>query len=611
MALTARRAFLALWLVLLPVKLGLAAVLPIFSDEAWYWLEGQQPAWAYSDLPGATAWLARLGTAVGGDHLLGLRWPFLLLGAAIPWLGVRVATRWFGEEAGWRAGLFVLLLPLASAAGLLALPDVPLLFATLLAFDACVVLLGRVTTSACIELAIALAMGAMSHYRFLMALAGGAAGLLGSREGRALLRDVRVLAALACGAIAWLPVVLFNANEQGAGLRFQFVERHPWRFHAHGLELQLAQPLLAGPLMYAGIGWVLWQAWKRRQESRWALLLGAAGLPLAVFIGLSPFVDIQRVSFHWPLSACLLALVALPWLLKEGGHPRWSAAIVASNSLLCLVLWLAVALLVLPGGDAWLERAGFRPKMFVADDAATDAARQRLAAMPADTVAVADDFILASKLEFALAGSRRVISLDHRLDAKHGRALQLRLWGRDETAIPALAHRPVLLVVDEEALHPEAREPWNRHLCALFPGMADAGEVSLDEGRQHFLFYRHDPGAAGRCAYPSLAWVRAPGPDAVVSGPVDVAGWASQDGVGVAKVEVLIDGRDAAVAKYGIEDVEVRSQWPDSDDPRQPDVGFEARLDPVSPGRHLLALRVTGNDGRVRVLESRTIRVGR
>ena len=58
---TSRRVFVTLWLVLLLLKLWLACTIPLFADEAWYWLEGQQPGWAYSDLPGLTAWLARLG----------------------------------------------------------------------------------------------------------------------------------------------------------------------------------------------------------------------------------------------------------------------------------------------------------------------------------------------------------------------------------------------------------------------------------------------------------------------------------------------------------------------------------------------------------------------
>ena len=56
-----REGFLALWVLLLAIKLVLAAQLPLFVDEAFYWQEGMHPAWAYSDLPALTAWLARLG----------------------------------------------------------------------------------------------------------------------------------------------------------------------------------------------------------------------------------------------------------------------------------------------------------------------------------------------------------------------------------------------------------------------------------------------------------------------------------------------------------------------------------------------------------------------
>src|SRR5687767_13921647 len=130
--LTARRAFWFLWALLLCFKLWIAARLPLFGDEAWYWLESQHPAWAYSDLPALTAWLIRLGTAVGGNTLLGVRWPFLALDMLVPWLVVRFALRWFGEAAAWRAGLLALLLPLLGGLGFLALPDTPLTLAAML-----------------------------------------------------------------------------------------------------------------------------------------------------------------------------------------------------------------------------------------------------------------------------------------------------------------------------------------------------------------------------------------------------------------------------------------------------------------------------------------------
>ena len=60
----AQRTFLILWSVVTSIKILIAARLPLFVDEAFYWQEGQHLAAAYSDLPGLTAWMARLGTAI-------------------------------------------------------------------------------------------------------------------------------------------------------------------------------------------------------------------------------------------------------------------------------------------------------------------------------------------------------------------------------------------------------------------------------------------------------------------------------------------------------------------------------------------------------------------
>ena len=606
---SSRSFFLALWIGLFALKFWLAAHLPMFGDEAFYWLEGQHPAWAYSDLPGLTAWLARLAVTVGGNTVIGLRWPFLLLGAALPWLCVRIARRWFGADTGWHAGGLALLLPLASTVGVLALPDVPLLFATLLAFDACAALLTKIAPIACMQLALALALGATSHYRFAIALFAGGVALLSMREGRALFKFPGVLLALFIGALAWLPLLLFNLDQHAAGLRFQLVDRNPWSFHLYGLKLQLAQPLITGPLLYAALLLVLWQGWHRRAEPQWRLLLIAGGLPLLVFLVLAPFVDIQRVSFHWPLSAYLVLLPAVPLLRK---HDRLAYAWVCGSSvLLTAALYAVLAMKTLPNGMTTLARWGFYPLTFAGWNAATQATRAQLASMPRDTLLVADNFMLAAELEFGLDATRPVYALDHRLNAKHGRQVQLTLWHRDEAALASLSTQALLIVVEESMLDLQLREPWNRHLCALWPGLRAVGELDVDQGRKRFLFYRHISGASGRCDAPAIAYLSAPLPDAKVFRSIKLAGWAFQDGVGVARVDVLLDGVPVTEAHYGLEDPGVRSQWPASDDPNLPNVGFEATLDlmRVPEGKHALALRITGRDGRVRVLENRMIEV--
>ena len=104
--------------------------------KRFYWQEGRHLAWAYSDLPGLTAWLTRVGVGVGGEHALALRLPFLFIAAVIPWLVVRIAAREFEMREAWQAGSLALLLPLAGTLGLLALPDAAMALATLLCMDA-------------------------------------------------------------------------------------------------------------------------------------------------------------------------------------------------------------------------------------------------------------------------------------------------------------------------------------------------------------------------------------------------------------------------------------------------------------------------------------------
>src|SRR5690606_2219258 len=148
----AKRWFLGLGLATCVLKLALAARLPLFVDEAFYWQEGRHLAWAYSDLPGLTAWLTRFGVELGGHNTLALRAPFLLIAAVVPWLVAMITAREYGRAAGWTAATFSLLLPLAGTLGLLAVPDVAMVFAALLCMDAVARMLRQVNATGAVEL---------------------------------------------------------------------------------------------------------------------------------------------------------------------------------------------------------------------------------------------------------------------------------------------------------------------------------------------------------------------------------------------------------------------------------------------------------------------------
>ena len=593
---SAKRWFIGLWLALLVLKLALAARLPLFVDEAFYWQEGRHLAWAYSDLPGLAAWLARIGDALG-DGTLALRLPFLAIAAAIPWLVARMAAREFDAKTGWQAGSLVLLLPLAGTLGLLALPDVPLLFATVLCLDAGLRLLRRVDVFAMVELALGLALGGLSHYRFVAVIAVGCLALLALREGRLALRDPRVWAAVAVGALAWLPLLLWNLHNADAGLRFQLVDRHPWSFSGAGIRLGMMQLLLATPLLLVAMALAAARGLRdTRPAARYLALCGS--MIVLGFLALGFFADRERVSFHWPLPGYLALLPLVPAVLARWAR-GWRVVAWATAGLgLALVFGYYVVASV-PSLRAQTAARNFHPTNFAGWDELDAAVREKLAAMPANTRLLAGNFKIGAELGFA-RGDADIAVLEHPLNDKHGRAPQLALWKLSHATRASLASGPVLLVASAGDVEFRDLLAHYHALCLQVGPLPPPRVLNIDHGRQRFLLFAFDgPMRTGACTTPALAFIDAPLPSAEVPGAFDVAGWAFKDGVGLRGVEVLLDGRVVAQARYGEANAGVADYWRISIDPNHPRVYFRARIENASPGAHWLGLRLHGTDGSV------------
>ena len=608
----ARRAFLFWWTLACALKLAVAARLPLFVDEAFYWQEGRHLASAYSDLPGMTAWLVRLGTALGGENAFAVRLPFLVIGALVPWWVARIGRRWFGAIHGWRAGTLAVLLPLVGTLGVLALPDVPLALATVLCLHAGARMLQEPTPFAAVELAFGLALGALSHYRFAGVVVVGAAVLLWLPQGRRLLRDPRALVAVAVGLLAWLPLLFWNLENGEAGLRFQLVERHPWSVHAGGLAFLPLQALLVTPLL----AWAMLQAgwltgWKRRpSRPQWRFLALFGTVVLGGIFLLGFVTDSERVSFHWPVPAYLALLPAAAMLI--GGWPRlWRRLTWASVALgLCAALaWLSMV--ASPSLRQASAGSKHYPRNFSGWDALARAVREELETMPAGTRLLADDFKVGAQLGFLL-GDPDIEVLDHPLNHAHGRAPQLQLWGLQRDAAPQAQTLLVLAPGDVSFRHLLRRY---HALCRRLGPLPPARSVLVDHGAQRFLLLRlpareHPPNAMESCVTPALAWIDAPLPDQVRPPRFQVDGWAFKEGTGLARVEVLLDGAVVAEADYGSM-FNVSGYFPESLDPNQPHIGFRAEIDlPASQaGRRWLGLRLHGTDGSIEDWPAQPVRI--
>ncbi|MDQ1109607.1 4-amino-4-deoxy-L-arabinose transferase-like glycosyltransferase [Stenotrophomonas rhizophila] len=594
----ARTIFLVLWTLITAVKLVVAARLPLFVDEAFYWQEGQHLAAAYSDLPGLTAWLARLGVELGGNHVLALRLPFLAIGAMLPWLVSRIATRWFGAVAGWQAGSLTVLMPLSATLGMLAVPDVPMALAAVLCLDAGARLLRNVDAAAAVKLSLGLVIGALSHYRFIGVIVVGFIALLLLPQGRRTLRDPRVWVALAVGVMAWLPLLAWNADNQDAGLKFQVVERHPWAFQWSGLWFLVIQPMLVTPILCIAM-WKVALAGTRsgggaRAQWRYFGLVGAVST-LAIF-ALGFFTDVERISFHWPLPGYLALLVAVPVVLN--GWPRW---------LRRTGWWLAGAGLALafsyylvassPGLREQLAGDKYYPRNFAGWAPLADEVRKELAGMPPGTRVLAGNFKVGAELGFQLRDPRIEV-LRHPLNDKHGRTAQLGLWG--------LLHdgqrdAPMLLVLSpSDQRYRDLLERYH-DICAQVGPLPPPRVVSQDHGYQRFLLFKLPAQRIdGPCVTPAMAWVDAPLQDEKVAERMDVRGWAFKDGVGLSRVALSIDGQPVGDAVYG-RARDITAAWKISTDPQHPRVAFDATLDTrqLAPGKHWLGMTLYGNDGSV------------
>ncbi|RYY23963.1 MAG: glycosyltransferase family 39 protein [Sphingomonadales bacterium] len=539
----AQRTFLVLWAVVTAIKVVIAARLPLFVDEAFYWQEGQHLAAAYSDLPGLSAWLTRLGTAIGGDHVLALRAPFLLLAALLPWLMTHIAGRWFGEAAGWRAGSLAVLMPLAGSLGILALPDVPMALATVLCLDAGARLLREVDAASAAELAIGLTIGALSHYRFIGVIGVGMVALLLLPQGRRILRDPRVWVALAVGIAAWAPLVAWNLENSDAGLRFQLLDRHPWAFHSTGWWFLVVQAALVTPLLFCALVQVFVRSFRGGDgmPAQWRYFGLLGGVSTVGFFVLGFFADVERVSFHWPLAGYLPLLIAVPALLREWPRGWRLAAWISTGAGLLVVLGYYLVLAT----PQWREHFAadkFYPANFAGWDVLADAVREEMASSPPGTTLLADNFKSGAELGFAL-GNPRIPVLDHPLNV-----------------------------------------------------------VNVDHGSQRFLLFAMPAERIpGPCTLPAFAWIDAPASQGVVGRRFQVSGWAFKDGVGLRAVQVLLDGKPVADARYGLPSPGTAGYWKISTDPNHPDVGFEAQVDleSVAPGRHWLGLRLQASDGSV------------
>ena len=362
-----RRAAAAVALLALALgalHLVMAGTLELSPDEAYYWTWAQAPALAYPDHPPLCAWLIALGTAVGGDTALGVRWPFVLLGTLLVPLAFAA-----GRRAGLRPGLALAAAAavgtslLGSAAALLATPDTPL------AFGWAVGLLGLLGAAGARParadwplLAAGIAVACLSKLTGVLLPAVVVLWLAGP-SGAGWRRRRPPWLALAAGLAAAVPAYWADAAGGGAtgfqlthGLwspDLAFLERVGNLGAYVGAQLGLLTPLLA-------VAVVAFLARPRLGEPSRAAVWWSAALPWAVFAVAAPLATPEA---NWPgvaqLGGLLGAALAVQEAQRRGARwarPAWVAAALGLAVAVSVVVHVHLARPFLP-----LDRSGSEP----------------------------------------------------------------------------------------------------------------------------------------------------------------------------------------------------------------------------------------------------------
>ncbi|MBK6436135.1 MAG: glycosyltransferase family 39 protein [Rhodanobacteraceae bacterium] len=597
-------------ILLLVAKLLLAAAVPPFGDEVFYWQEGRQLAAGYSDLPLLTGWLVRAGCVLFGNHLFGMRFGFVLCGFATIVLLLHWAK--FRGTAPRQVWPYALALPLLLLSGQLATADAPLTLAFVSAAYALDRALDDDRWRTWLLFGAAVAIAWLAHWRAAMLYPVGLLLLVISPRARRAATGSKFWVAQMVGWCGLLPTIAFNAQHHWAAFHFQAVERHHWTFEPMSLLQPLEQAATIGMLLYPLLLWAMVRAWQRRREPGFDVVAAMSWAIAGGYFLAGLFADAERTRFHWPLPAYLPLLLLLPAMIDTSALRRFATLARVFGGLASV--GLAATLVSLrfandhwpPGGD---RRLG---EPFLGWEVAAKMTRARLADLPADTVLVADNFLFAAQLDFALQGTRPVYVLDHPRNIKHGRQPQLAIWQRDEAALRALAPSRMLLVVEENALYGADTLPFYRRLCRDFDAVRYRAEHALYGIGKRFVWLELSGDGSDTCRLPPIGLLDRPqeGERVPAGRGFGLSGWALREPQGIDAFEVRVDGRrdDAMSAAYGVNAEHVRDVWPDVWDRHWPNIGFwraDAGRD-LAPGRHRIEVRVRA-DGNWRRIALREI----
>lgn len=265
----ALRSALVVVAVAAALRLALAALLPLFPDETYYWEWSRRLAGGYFDHPYGIAVLVRAGTALLGETPLGVRLFPVLAGVGATLAAVGIARRIGGGSAALTAAVVVSAMPLAATGLVLATPDAPLLAASAAALYAVVRALeaparSRASLGWWTAAGVALGLAFSSKFTAVLLPAGVLVAVASRPALRPRLAEPGPYVACVVATLVFLPVLVWNARHDWIAFTFQI--QHGLGGERRGSVLQREGDLLGGqaglvsPILFVLMAVAIWRA---------------------------------------------------------------------------------------------------------------------------------------------------------------------------------------------------------------------------------------------------------------------------------------------------------------------------------------------------------------
>ncbi len=467
----------------------------LFGDEAFYWLESQNLAWSYAELPGWTQWMIALSQWLLPQHEFTIRLPGLLAAWTIPWIGMLINQRITQQPIStpWQTGLLLLALPLLAVAGILAIPDIWLIFFGMWAVFALIQCIQKQRLIWFLFLGLILACGINVHVRFwLITFIAALLFVWQFRQQKILIKRIFVFT-IPVMLLGFVPVLLFNMNHDFLLLSFQLDDRHPWRFQTAHFSFFPIQLLVTSPLVF----WLCLKTMLhfKSLSTIHKLLTLIAVVHWLMYALIGFYSDNLRFNLHWTVFSYVILLTIAGSLTTHEKLRKWSVYTGIFSTLSVLIALIYALHIAQPISNfnaqltdtyrGWNELAKKTDLLLQNDDY---------------EMVVTDSFMTLAELEFYLKKAPLITSLSHPSNRKHGREQQLDIMNY----LQKNTKQKGLLIVEHNSLKLSQMIPFYTAACDSLNGIQLTDTLDYKHGVKTFYFFET---GQGQCHLPPISYI--------------------------------------------------------------------------------------------------------